>query len=178
MVLHTHSPSWISTIAERLGFIFLVWVTSGLTSGCLKAFNGAYRVNTARSIQFTYCTVWVLLQGSFPVELLHHHYENCYHVLNSRKLSREKTFAIFELLWLLVKVFSTKFGHVASFGGTIMKVFPQKLYFPPICEVFLPWKFPAIQYWCIFPIETEVYRKRTPALLQIYQKVRRPWDFY
>ena len=32
------------------------------------------------------------------------------------KLSREKTFANFGVLWLLAKVFSTKFGGVASFG--------------------------------------------------------------
>ena len=36
----------------------------------------------------------------------------------SRKLSREKTFANFMVLWLLVKVFSVKFEGVASFSAT------------------------------------------------------------
>ena len=37
----------------------------------------------------------------------------CAHViLHSRKLSREKTFANFMVLWLLAKVFSAKFGGV------------------------------------------------------------------
>jgi len=34
----------------------------------------------------------------------------------SGKLSREKTFANFTVLWLYAKVFSTKFGGVASFA--------------------------------------------------------------
>ena len=36
----------------------------------------------------------------------------------SRKFSREKTFTNFEILQLFPKVFSTKFGGVALFGGT------------------------------------------------------------
>ena len=36
----------------------------------------------------------------------------------SEKLSREKTLANFKVLWLFVKVFSTKFGGVVSFGST------------------------------------------------------------
>ena len=41
----------------------------------------------------------------------------CAHVIpHSRKLSREKTFANFAVLWLFVKVFFTIFGGVASFG--------------------------------------------------------------
>ena len=32
------------------------------------------------------------------------------------KLSREKTFVNFTVLWLFAKVFSTKFGGLASFG--------------------------------------------------------------
>ena len=35
----------------------------------------------------------------------------------SRKLSREKTFANFVVLWLFVKVFSAKFGGMVSFGA-------------------------------------------------------------
>ena len=35
---------------------------------------------------------------------------------SSGKLSREKTFANFVLLWLFMKVFFTKFRGVASFG--------------------------------------------------------------
>ena len=36
----------------------------------------------------------------------------------SRKLLREKTFANFVVLWLFAKIFSAKFGGVASFGAT------------------------------------------------------------
>ena len=35
----------------------------------------------------------------------------------SGKLSREKTFANFAVLWLFTKVFFTKFGGIASFGA-------------------------------------------------------------
>ena len=35
----------------------------------------------------------------------------------SRKLSRKKPFANFAVLWLFAKVFSAKFGGVASFGA-------------------------------------------------------------
>ena len=48
-----------------------------------------------------------------------------------------------------VKVFSTKFGGRASFGGTSeqsTKVFSANIYFPPICERFILQKFPVIQY--------------------------------
>ena len=57
----------------------------------------------------------------------------------------------FEVLWLSAKVFSSKFGGVASFGGTIggtsehsMKVFSVKI-LSPIRESVLPRKFPAIR---------------------------------
>ena len=36
----------------------------------------------------------------------------------SEKVSREKTSANFVVLWLFMKVFSAKFGDVASFGMT------------------------------------------------------------
>ena len=39
-----------------------------------------------------------------------------YKVLYSGKLSREKTIPNFAVLWLFAKVFSAKFGGVASFG--------------------------------------------------------------
>ena len=38
-------------------------------------------------------------------------------LLYSGKLSREKTFANFLVLWLFAKVFSAKFGVVAPFGA-------------------------------------------------------------
>ena len=40
---------------------------------------------------------------------------SCEGIPYSRKLLREKTFANFVVLWLYVKVFSMKFGGVASF---------------------------------------------------------------
>ena len=39
-----------------------------------------------------------------------------YKVPYSRKLSREKTILNFAVLWLFAKVFSGKFGGIASFG--------------------------------------------------------------
>ena len=48
-------------------------------------------------------------------------------------LSREKTFVNFVVLWLFAKVFSAKFGGVASFCAAI-------------CEGFLPQKFLVIRY--------------------------------
>ena len=68
----------------------------------------------------------------------------------SGKLSREKTFANFTVLWRFAKVFSAEFGGVASFGAAETsnprKFSPGKLYFSPICESFLPQKFFAIRY--------------------------------
>ena len=45
----------------------------------------------------------------------------------SGKLLSEKTIANFEVLWLFVQVLYTKFGGVASFGGSSKQKFsPQK----------------------------------------------------
>ena len=74
-------------------------------------------------------------------------YANCsvLHLIiipHSRKLLREKTYANFEVLWLLAKVFSAKLGDVVSFGGDIseqsVKVFSAKILFPPNRESFFP----------------------------------------
>ena len=46
----------------------------------------------------------------------------------SRKLSREKTFVNFTVLWLFAKVFSTKFGDVATFGAAQVSN-PHKFFF-------------------------------------------------
>ena len=66
----------------------------------------------------------------------------------SGKLLREKTFANFTVLWLFVKVFSVKFGGMASVGtakgSNLPKFSPRKSYFSPICDSFRPQKFPAI----------------------------------
>ena len=59
-------------------------------------------------------------------------------VLYSGKLSREKTFANFTVLWLFAKVFSTKFGGVASFGTT--KVSNLRKFFPIFSQKFSPLK--------------------------------------
>ena len=51
-------------------------------------------------------------------------------ILHSEKLSREKTFANFTVLWLFEKVFSMKFRGVAFFGSTSkqsVKVFSAKI---------------------------------------------------
>ena len=64
------------------------------------------------------------------------------------KTLRDKTYANCEILWLFIKVFSMKFGGMASFGGIsehFTKVFLCKSYFSPIHESFLPRKLPATQ---------------------------------
>ena len=62
----------------------------------------------------------------------------------------EKTFVNFAVLWVFVKVFCVKFESVASLGAAKdsnpRKISQQKSYFSPICESFLPQKFPAIRY--------------------------------
>ena len=61
----------------------------------------------------------------------------------------------FTVLWLFVKVFSTKFGGMVSFGvakvSNLRKFSPLKLYFSPICKSFLS-QFPAIRYYIIIII--------------------------
>ena len=48
------------------------------------------------------------------------------------KLSREKSFVNFEVFWLFLKVFFTKFGGMVSFGGTskqLTEIFSVKIIF-------------------------------------------------
>ena len=75
---------------------------------------------------------------------------DCLVLLYSGKLSREKTFTNFTVLWLFVKVFSAKFGGVAPFGTTKasnLQKFPlRKPHFSLIPKSFLPRKFPTIRY--------------------------------
>ena len=58
----------------------------------------------------------------------------------SRKLSREKTFANFVVLWLFAKVFFTKFGGMASVGvakaSNPQKFSLRKPYFTKFMKVF------------------------------------------
>ena len=57
----------------------------------------------------------------------------------SGKLLSEKTIANFEVLWLFVQVLYTKFGGVASFGGSSKQKFsPQKSFFHQFTKVFFP----------------------------------------
>ena len=68
-----------------------------------------------------------------------------YALLYSGKLSREKTFLNFAVLWLFAKVFSVKFGGVASFGGTSgqsVKVLSTKIFFHQFVKVFSHESFP------------------------------------
>ena len=67
----------------------------------------------------------------------------------SGKLSREKTFANFTVLWQFAKVFSAKFGAwhpLARQSEQSVKIFPVKIVFSPIHESFLPWKLTTIRY--------------------------------
>ena len=81
---------------------------------------------------------------SLKVHKSHAHYIIPYSGnFSGRKLSRISRF-----IWLSAKVFSAKFGDVASLAAPVSnsrKFSPWKSYFPPICERFLPRKFPAIQ---------------------------------
>ena len=70
------------------------------------------------------------LKGETHAYYMHRHmYPHksvCNQILHSGKISRENTFANFKVLWLFTKVFSTKFGGVASFSSTskyFVKVF-------------------------------------------------------
>ena len=49
----------------------------------------------------------------------------------------------FAFLWLIAKVFSTKFGGGAAQVSNLQKFSPQKSYISPIHESFLPQKFPT-----------------------------------
>ena len=53
-------------------------------------------------------------------------------------------FANFEVLWLFAKVFSMKFGHVASFDSTSEKFVEVFSYFQPIYVSFLLQNFPPL----------------------------------
>ena len=68
----------------------------------------------------------------------------------SGKLSREKIFANFAVLWLFVTVFLHEiWGCGILWHGKVSnlrKFSPQKMYFSLICESFLPRKFSTIQY--------------------------------
>ena len=67
----------------------------------------------------------------------------------SGKLSREKTFVNFTVLWLYVKLFCAKFEGCGilwcSKSEQSTKVFSAKSYCSPIHKSFLPRKFPAIR---------------------------------
>ena len=54
-------------------------------------------------------------------------------------------FANFEVLWLFAKVFSMKFGHVASFDSTSEKFVEVFSSFQPIHVSFLLQNFPSVQ---------------------------------
>ena len=66
-------------------------------------------------------------------------------ILYRGKLSREKIFTNYTVLWLFAKA---KFGGMVSFGtaktSDLRKFFTVKIVFSPICESFLPQKFSAI----------------------------------
>ena len=69
----------------------------------------------------------------------------------SGKLLREKTFANFEVLWLLMKVFSANFGGVASVGGrSNPRVFSAQIIFFTILREFSPSKvFSISKTYCL-----------------------------
>ena len=90
----------------------------------------------------------------------------------SGKLSREKTFVNFAVLWLFAQVFSAKFGSMAQQKQTICEFSLRKSYFSPICESFLPQKFPAIIMVFILKADITVV-----PLLKDNSEIRTPWLF-
>ena len=69
--------------------------------------------------------------------------------LTTGKLSREKTFMNFTVLWLYAKFSPRNLGCDVLWrckSEQSAKVFSAKIIFPPIRESFLPRKFPAIRY--------------------------------
>ena len=83
---------------------------------------------------------------SLKVHKSHAHYIIPYSGnFSGRKLSR-----ISRIFWLSAKVFSAKFGDVASLAAPVCNSWqfsPWKSYFPPICESFLPQRFPLYSSW-------------------------------
>ena len=85
------------------------------------------------------CTVYYEVDPCFREQLSES-------ILYSGKLSREKTFANFEVLWLFAKVFTfSKFEGVASFGGT-----------SPL-GVWHPLAAPAMSLWKCSPVQVSRY---------------------
>ena len=67
------------------------------------------------------------------------------YILYSGKLSREKTFANFMVLWVSMKVFSAKFGVVwHSKNKQSTKIFSVKIVFFTNSQKFSPSKVPAM----------------------------------
>ena len=96
-----------------------------------------------RERETTYTSTCTVSAGLYNVKAPCHSSK----VLYSEKLSREKTFINSVVLWLFTKVFSAKFGGMASFGmakASNLRKFSS--YFSLICKSFFPQKLPAIQY--------------------------------
>ena len=87
-----------------------------------------------------------------------HAYACRHNVLYSGKLSREKTSVNFVVLWLFAKVFSAKFGDVASFGtakaNNLQKVFSTKIIFFTNSWKFSPSKVSTYCMWGLVLTET------------------------
>ena len=101
-------------------------------------------------------TFW-LWRGTIPRPLYRHISKPLLpHVPYSGKLSKEKNFANFAVLWLFAKVFSTKFRGMASFGmakvSNLWKFSRPKSYFSLISESFLPRNFPAIHVFILYSL--------------------------
>ena len=86
----------------------------------------------------------------------------------NRKFLREKTFANFLVLWLFTKVFSTKFGGVASFAmakaSNPRKFFCENRIFHQFAKVFSLESFPLYSILHSLPAE----RKELVAILECY----------
>ena len=105
-------------------------------------------------------------------------------LLYSGKLSREKTFANFKILWLYAKDFFAKFGVWHPLGLLQKRairesflhenrIFTNLRKFSPICESFLPRKFLAIlRYYENFPPKYLWRVQPTTPLLNINSSLR------
>ena len=80
-------------------------------------------------------------------------------LLYSGKLSRQKNFLDFEVLWLFMKVFSTKFGGMTSFGGTIGGTSKQSTNVLSSLQKFSPAKVSCYMVYCILASAFAQYTK-------------------
>ena len=89
----------------------------------VKTLKAVIRLDTVCYVRYVY--TWGLYKNAEPSLFV------CIIICTRGKLSREKAFMNFAVLWILAKVFSVKFGSVASLGmakvSNLQKFSPLKV---------------------------------------------------